>query len=217
MPAISPSPNTDYAGPLLAFLVPQHTQEYWASLGEFVSTFSIVEVNMQQALWEFAGLSRPLALALLAGSTRIDSAMTLINKISIAKKWKSARKLELQAICTQLGIINKVRNDILHYGARFNKGEWIVSNRALVATQKRIRITKFTVRTLRDMTKDLTAINSRLVYLAWGSFMNAKTRRSFIQVRRYAWRYKQPSKPVRGRKSRKSSRKLLPQPQSSPG
>src|ERR1700731_469239 len=150
--AISPA-QTDYVGPLLRFLIPQHTQEYWAALGEFVSTFSTVEVNMQQALWEFAGLSRPLALALLAGSTRIDSAMTLINKVSVAKKWKSARKRELQTICTQLGIINKVRNDILHYGANYIEGEWVVSNRSMVATQKRARITRFTVRALRDMTR----------------------------------------------------------------
>jgi hypothetical protein len=210
---IPSAPN--YVEALLPFLTPQHTQEYWASLGEFVSNFSIVEVNMQQALWEFAGLSRPLALALLAGSTRIDSAMTLMNKISIAKKWKSPRKRELQAICTQLGIINKVRNDILHYGADFRKGEWVVSNRSMVATQKRARITKFTVRALKDMTKDLMAINSRLVYLAWGPFMNARARRSFTHVRIAPWRYKPLSKPVRGRKNRKTPRKRLSPHQSS--
>jgi hypothetical protein len=206
----APPPKKDYVEALLQFLTPQHTQEYWASLGEFVSTFSIVEVNMQLALWEFAGLSRPLAIALLAGSTRIDSAINLMSKISVARKWKAARKRELQTICTQLGIINKVRNDILHYGARFTKGEWVVSNRALAATQKRTRITKFTVRALKDMTKDLMAINSRVVYLAWGSFMKPKTRRSFTQVRHHAWRYKPPSKAVRGRKNRKTPQTRKP-------
>jgi hypothetical protein len=196
--------HKNYADALLRFLIPQHTQEYWAALGEFVSTFSTIEVNMQQALWEFAGLSRPLALALLAGSTRIDSAMTLISKVSVAKKWKSARKKELQAICTQLGIINKMRNDILHYGADFSNGEWVVSNRSMVATKKRARTTRFTVPALKNMTRDLMAINLRLVYLAWGSFMNEKTKRSFAQVRRDPWRYKPPSKPVRGRKNRKT-------------
>jgi hypothetical protein len=191
--------HKNYADASRRFLIPQHTQEYWAALGEFVSTFSIVEVTMQQALWEFAGLSRPLALALLAGSTRIDSAMTLISKVSVARKWKSARKQELQAICTQLGIINKVRNDILHYGANFAKGEWVVSNLAMVATKKRARTTRFTVPSLSNMTKDLMAINSRLVYLAWGPFMNAKTKRSFAQVRRDPWRYIPPPTPVGGR------------------
>src|SRR5258708_38984581 len=161
----SPAPPTNYVEAMLPFLIPQHTQEYWAALGEFVSAFSIVEVNMQQALWEFAKLSRPLAIALLAGSTRIDSAINLMSKISVAQKWKAERKRELQAICTQLGIINKVRNDILHYVARLTKGECVVSNRALAATQKRTRITRFTVRALRDMPGDLMAINSRLVYL----------------------------------------------------
>jgi len=208
----APPPRKDYVEALLPFLIPLHTQEYWAALGEFVSAFSLVEVNMQQALWEFAGLSRPLALALLAGSTRIDSAINLMSKVSVAQKWKSVRKKELQAVCTQLGIINKVRNDILHYGANFSKGAWVVSNRSLVATQKRARITKFTVPALKNMTKDLMAINLRIVYLAWGSFMNAKTKRSFTQARRDPWRYKPPSKPVRGRKSHRTPQKLKPQP-----
>jgi hypothetical protein len=209
-------PERGYAAALAAFLRPQHTNEYWEALGEFVSTFSSVEVNMQLALWTFAGLSKPMANALLAGSTRIDSAINLMNKISVAQKWRAERKKELNAISTQLGIINKIRNDILHYGAESaSQGEWIVSNKVLAATQKRIRTTKITVRALHSMTDDLVAIESRLVYLAWGSLMPAKTRRIF--KRREPWRYKPPSGAVRGRKSRKSRRKPPAPPQSSRG
>lgn len=212
-----PSSNVQhYTDQLLPFLIPTETREYWTALGEFVHTFSMVEVNMQCALWEFAGLSRALAIAFLAGSTRIDSAINLMNKIAVARKWRANRKTELQAICTQLGIINKVRNDILHYGADFIDGKWRVSNRAMVVTKARVRVTMITVKSLREMVSDLNIINSRLVYLAWGSFMKPAVRRSFTPLRKYAWRYKQPSRHQRVRKNRKTLRKRPRQPQAWP-
>jgi hypothetical protein len=189
-------PEQGYAAALAAFLVPGHTKEYWEALGEFVSTFSSVEVNMQLALWTFAGLSRPMATAILAGSTRIDSAINLMNKISVAKKWRAERKKEFSAISTQLGIINKIRNDILHYGAESaSQDEWIISNKALAATQKRIRTTKVTVRALHEMTYDLVAIDLRIIYLAWGSLMPAKTRRAMRLVRRGLKSCSRPKEP----------------------
>src|SRR5712692_9287026 len=110
--------DQNYTDVFLPFLTPPHLLKYWESLGRFVSAYSSIEVTMQLALWTFAGLSRPMARALLAGSTRIDAAMNLISKVAEAQKWKASKKRELNVIFSHLGIINKIRNDILHFGAK---------------------------------------------------------------------------------------------------
>jgi hypothetical protein len=183
----------DYVSALLPFLDMPDVRKYWESVGQFVSTYSSLEVNMQLASWTFAELSNPMARVLLGGSTRIDAAMTLISKMAVAQKWKKAKKSELNAIFSQLGHINKLRNDLLHYGAtasKRNKGDWIISNRAVEDTRKKIRTTKITTEILNRLTQDVTNIELRLVLLAWGHLMPTKTRRRFQQVRQQPWRHK---------------------------
>src|SRR5438128_12465077 len=90
-----------------------HFNDYYQALGEFVSSFSQLEINLQLALWQFAKLSKPIARALLSGSTRINEAMNQILKLAEAQKWEDEKKKELKFLFDQLGIINKVRNDLL--------------------------------------------------------------------------------------------------------
>jgi len=86
------------------------------ALGRFVSIFSMVETNLQTYVWGFAGVPAPTAQAIFSG-IRVKGAMQLINRISDAQKWKQERKNELAYTFLQLGMINNLRNDVLHYGA----------------------------------------------------------------------------------------------------
>jgi hypothetical protein len=88
--------------------------DYWEALGEFVSSFSQLEVNLQLALWQFAKLPKTVARAWLSSSTRINEAMNQISKLAEAQGWEDAKKKELKLLIDQLGMINKVRNDLLH-------------------------------------------------------------------------------------------------------
>jgi hypothetical protein len=198
----------DYAERLLPYFTQQHIQDYWAALGKFVSTFSLVEVNMQLALWTFAGMSKTMARALLSGSTRIDAAMNLISKLAEAQQWEAARQTELSYLFTQLGIINKVRNDLLHYGARSQgSGEWLVTSELLATTKNQIRTTKITIPILEEMTRDITIINLRLTLLAWGDQMDKAARYLFEQSKLGAWHYKSQQPVDAGRRSHKIPRK----------
>jgi hypothetical protein len=48
-------------------------RQYWEALGRFVSLFSLVEENMQVALWRCVGVKAPVAPAIFSG-TRVDAA-----------------------------------------------------------------------------------------------------------------------------------------------
>lgn len=191
---------------------------YWQALGQFISGFSLLEVNMQLALWTFAHLSKPMARALLAGSTRIDAAMTLISKVAEAEKWDAEKKTELSRLFTQLGHINKIRNDLLHFGASpdSTSDEWTVSNKTFATADDQVRITKITVQTLSDLSSDVANINSNLVLLAWGDQMKPATRELFENTKHFPWRYTPPPQAAHGRKNRNNSPKQKRQPKPSP-
>jgi hypothetical protein len=209
------SPPYDYVSGLLPFLGMPDIRKYWQSVGQFVSTFSSLEVTMQLALWSFSGLSNRMARALLSGSTRVDAAMNLINKIAATQKWKKSKRAELNAIFSQLGHINKLRNDLLHYGATSakNKDEWIISNRAVEDTKKRIRTTKITTEALSRLSRDVLNIQLRLSLLTWGHLMQPKTRQIFGRVRQEPWQYKFRQRVARRRKRRKIPPAQLRPPQ----
>lgn len=89
---------------------------YMFALGNFISMFSALEAKLQAALWKFAGVTPPGAQAVFSG-VRVNGAMQFINRLADAQNWDKARKDELQFMFAQLGIINRLRNDLLHYGA----------------------------------------------------------------------------------------------------
>ena len=93
----------------------EHIGNYHRALGAFVTAFSRVEATLLKVLWILARLEAPYAQAVLSG-VKIEGAMGLINRIAEAEQWPDNKKAEWQEVFTQLGLINKLRNDILHYG-----------------------------------------------------------------------------------------------------
>ena len=117
-------------------------------------------------LWHFAGVSTPTAQAVFSG-TRIEGAMQFINRIADAQRWKKSKRNQIQHIFTQLGHLNKLRNEILHYGAwMLAPGAWIVSNKEFAHMIERIRSIQISPETLREATADVENIQARLKALA---------------------------------------------------
>jgi hypothetical protein len=142
---------------------------------------------MQATLWHFAGVSTPTAQAVFSG-TRIEGAMQFINRIADAQRWKKSKRNQIQHIFTQLGHLNKLRNEILHYGAwMLAPGAWIVSNKEFAHMIERIRSIQISPETLREATADVENIQARLKALVTG-------RRLSRAVRQHAWRYKPPER-----------------------
>jgi hypothetical protein len=149
--------------------------------------FSDIEASMQATLWHFAGVSTPTAQAVFSG-TRIEGAMQFINRIADAQRWKKSKRNQIQHIFTQLGHLNKLRNEILHYGAwMLAPGAWIVSNKEFAHMIERIRSIQISPETLREATADVENIQARLKALVTG-------RRLSRAVRQHAWRYKPPER-----------------------
>jgi hypothetical protein len=88
---------------------------YHAPLGEFISMFARTKAMVQETLAHYAKLDKDTAMALLSG-VKIDQAKNYLNRIFEAKPYDESAKVELGAFM-QIGIINDVRNDLIHYGA----------------------------------------------------------------------------------------------------
>lgn len=80
-----------------------------------MTAFSFVEVSIASALWAVVGIPTKIGQALLSG-VRVDQAISLINRVADVKGIKGQTREEMTVVMQQLGVINKARNDILHFG-----------------------------------------------------------------------------------------------------
>jgi hypothetical protein len=171
-----------------------HLDDYHRSLGEFVAIFSQVESTLVRSLWVLAHMEAPYAQAVLSG-VRVDGAMGYINRIAEAEGWPKERKGDWQRIFTQLGLLNKLRNDLLHHGAAMFGRVWVVSIEKIVHHPARMREINFTPKILRAARADLSAIMTLLILLGGervGIVVRANRASWMRKLRRGAWRYKQP-------------------------
>ena len=67
-------------------------------------------------------------------------------------------KKEVKEALRQLGIINKVRNDILHYGIDLNRKEKIITNQMKALSRSRITRTKISSSVIAFMVSDVAVI-----------------------------------------------------------
>jgi hypothetical protein len=182
-------------------------EDYYNALGRFVSKFSEVETNFLTALWHFGGLESPISQAVLSG-VKIEGATGYINRIADAKGWTKKRRQRFKDFSDQLGLINKLRNDILHNGANWTGQQtWTVTNKLIAHTPSRIRTFPITVQLLKDAVSDLEKIENDLILFAWGHAMTKSTRRIFEEIRRKTWHYTPPPGFERPQKRRKTPRK----------
>jgi hypothetical protein len=191
-------------------------RQYWQALGGFVSMFSLVEENMQAALWRCVGVGAPVAPAIFSG-TRIDAAMGYIRRIAEAQNWPRRKQDEIADVFKQLGELTRVRNDILHYGASMTgPDEWVVSTKLVAHTKDRIRSTKISVAILNQMSDDLYKIMLHLAGIVRRG-KHVRTPPVVEAILKRAWLYRpdrqsetpgpRPSKPPRRLPRRRSSRK----------
>jgi hypothetical protein len=137
-------------------------REYHQALGEFISVFSEVETNLISAFWHLAGVKPPIAQAILTGH-KVEGVIGLINRLADAENWSEARKAVFKKFSDQLGLINKLRNDILHNGSNWTSSQtWTVTNRHSAHVPSRIRSYPITAGLLRSARMDLQKIEGDL-------------------------------------------------------
>ncbi len=102
-------------------------EAYPLALGKFVQKFSEVEGFIQLMVRTLAGINNEVGIAVFSG-VRPDAARDIIGRILTARKMPESSYLKRGF--DRFGVITRARNDILHYGAKYDmlEAEWNVSN-----------------------------------------------------------------------------------------
>lgn len=195
-------------------LMPMTSAPYLAALGRFVHAFSQIEAHLTVVLWVAAKIDFDIARALLSG-VRIDGAINLLGRTMDARGIIGPNRTSLDAALQQLGLINKMRNDVLHYGATaLANGELIVSNKMSAHLISRLREVPISVQSLDDMTYDLDKIwvqlevsGHRLIFPDLQFSI-----RGYDERLQRAWRYKPAPQSAQPRKTPKTHQGQPPPP-----
>ena len=161
---------------------------YYEALGRFVHVFAKVEMAMAFTLWRYAKTQRKIARAIFSG-VRVESAMSLIKRLTEVADISANDRQELEYVFTQLGIINRARNDLIHYGAEGSN----VTNRLKALTDEPIRSFPISPTILDDMSADLNKIIFHLHRNHMGRHTLLPNRT--LETLRAAWQYIPPSPP----------------------
>jgi hypothetical protein len=194
----------------------KRTPPYYAALGRFVSRFSQVETTLQTSLWIIARIKPPVAPAIFNG-LKIEGCLQVIKRIADAKNWSAAKKKRLEEITNRLGPINRLRNDILHYGASINlsmEDAWLLSNKRYAHIPQKIRETLITPAILNDASSDLDKLFYLIIFLGlddrgtkFSRSTKATLQKSFPAALGGAWLYKPPPPITREDKSQETRQK----------
>jgi hypothetical protein len=207
-----PCDDTSIAPPADDPRIPS-VMRYFSALGAFVSNFALVETALNQLVWQYANLDKTTATALLS-ALRVDACIQNLGRIVEAKALSGPKIIELRIILEQLGLITRLRNDILHFGIEKIKEDIVlVSNSIFAHVDERTRKLYVSGKTFIDLNHDLAEIFFRLLRQRLSP--NAPAEIPYLA--QPAWRYKPPSQsphqpenpdkpPRRRRQPRSSSR-----------
>jgi hypothetical protein len=126
--------------------------------------------------------------------------MGLIRRVLDARKIEGPDRDSLEMALSHLALINKMRNEILHFGVVVAEGgDLVVSNKLVAHVEKRLRETTISSQTLDNMTYDLDKIGVHLTVFTWRILapgIEIKVPEFHVRLRR-PWRYKQPAPATR--------------------
>jgi hypothetical protein len=194
-------------------------QRYYDALGRFVDAFATAEGATQLVLWYYAKLPTSVALALLSG-IRGDEVLNRMRRLFETGDVQQSDWADLEPILQQFNLINGIRNEILHYGARAKSdGERYVSNALKAHTRQKITVFSISAEILADMTHDVGKIIIHLHTRHMGRppLGGARNLDEVEKILRAPWRYKPPlRRPVTSPKRDAKSRVRKGRPKSSP-
>ena len=174
--------------------------EFLIQLGKFVLDFAEIERFMHIFLHGMAGVRESIGPALLSG-IRLDQAQSLINRILDTEE-DTFNKSYLKRHFDQLGVINQVRNNILHYGADFqDRNTVVVSNRIVAHIPSRVREYEVTTHDLKSMSKDLQIIKTAIFVTLGRETLPPEMLDHYLSIAQTSWLYKQAQPKAHGDKN----------------
>lgn len=175
----------------------ERLRSYYEALGRFIDMFSQVETAITLTLRLYAKTSTEIAKVLFSG-VKIELGSTHIKQLAAATNVAQKDQDDLSDVLQQLGIINGVRNGIIHFGASaIAEGKGVVSN-ALKAKTEPV-VFPISPEALEEMTADLKKIAYHLNYnhLKRDQPKGAFGIDHLSTVLRSPWLYKYPSPPAK--------------------
>lgn len=141
----------------------QENDAYWIALGRFVHLYSAAEAAMQVLLWDKAKVSSEVARAIFSG-VKVREAINQVKRICEAEG--DASYEIIKPAFDQLSTITSARNDILHFGSKFEDGKpQFVTNKRAAHTPDKIRHFPVSPEMLGQMTADLAVITTQIEML----------------------------------------------------
>jgi len=186
----------------------ERERTFFETLGRFVVRFADVEGAVSLTLWRYAKTPRAVSLHVFA-STRIDQGSTLIKQLALATGASQEKRDDLAYVLQQLGVINGVRNSILHHGVDSIAEGAAKSSNWLKAKEAPFEI-PVPPEHLEQMIADLNKITLHLLFNHSDrpKPLAPENRAIFDQTLRRAWLYKFPAqKPAPAKKTESRSRK----------
>lgn len=166
---------------------PEH-QEYWTALGRFIHRFAMAEQSIHFLLRLTTKTPPEVSQAIFSG-TRAKQALSLIDRTREALGLQPDPDFERAK--AQFGIINGVRDDVVHHGAILYREGFLISNAQ--RTIKRQQFVKpISVADLSAMTEDLQTIAATLFVMQLDANGDDPSRylTDWREVGRSPWLYK---------------------------
>lgn len=164
-------------------------ERYYLELGRFIQRFAGLEASLQSLLWKHANVSPEVARSIFSG-VRVDQALSFIKRLHRAHDL-NMHPLILEAF-DQIGTINSARNMIIHYGARFEKGEpQFVTNQRIAYRPDEAQSFPISSKILDQLISDIAHIQLRFGLLSSRDKMTpARFEKAVQRLQQRAWRYK---------------------------
>ena len=194
-------------------MVENPSNVYWLALGRFINCFSNIEQSLHTYLWMLSQVEVSVLRAILPDA-RMNNVVSAINKI-IQSRADTEHPLYRRAV-EQIGIISKVRNQIVHYPSGLTDKGLLISNAIKAMPGKAVEAT-VTIQTIDDMSEDCIVIGACIAALITER-ANLPPDAKPIPWERIAqtpWRYKQPSQSASVHKRHERIPKPRPQPKPS--
>jgi hypothetical protein len=182
-------------------ITPEH-EVYWKALGRFIHRFAMLEQQIAHLLALYAETPKGISQAVFSG-VRAPLALSLIDRVRETKE--TPEDPDWNRLRAQFGIINSVRNDIVHLGAIMQSGGFKISNQARTIPSQ-VKTTSISATELDAMTDDIQTM-AATIYVHQcikndGHFDAAKYATDWAEVGRAPWKYTLPKPPPGQRKPR---------------
>jgi hypothetical protein len=190
----------------------EHYNAYCYALGLFMDTFAKLEYFLHALLSSMMSLHPRDANAVLSG-LRAEPAISAIRRLYQAREEEVPDDLE--AALLQLNVLNKLRNEVAHYGARWNPdGSAFVTNESRVHILEAVSTRPVSEVILKEATIDIGHIGMILAYYELNGEPPNLWKDEREIARKRAWLYKSPPPPPPRHKNPKTRAKRQPPPAS---